>query len=67
MLFWVPTNGKSYRKWPTEKSGNHSLTVIFQRDSTSECESDIYSRYIYIVVQYMYSIYRVYTHIVVYI
>ena len=50
MLFWVPTNGKSYRKWPTEKSGNHSLTVIFQRDSTSECESDIYSRYIYIVV-----------------
>ena len=38
--------------WPTEKSGNHSSTVVFRRDSTSEYESDIYiyiySRYIYV-------------------
>ena len=27
--------------WPTEKSGNHSSTVIFRRDSTSEWVSDI--------------------------
>ena len=28
--------------WPTEKSGNHSSTVIFRRDSTSEWVSEWY-------------------------